>query len=308
MSDKDKRATYDLYRNGSPITITHKLYCPGYFVGMNANGQVTYSGPCFCSAFDKKPAYDKSQEYKASKPQQYKAPSGAQFCSSHSSRSQPYTTTHSTTYTYSHGRRGNCYFESHTYHIGVPMYTLNLHNCGASGGQPQSQEPKVKGPPIEHDVYVSLEEVDKGCVKKMKINRLAAQPGGSLRQVAKILHIDVKPGWKAGTKVIFPCMSDEIPGKIPADIVFIIRDKKHDIFKRDGSDIKYTAKLTLSQAVYGCNISVPTLQGHRLVQIDTVGGAIKTTTVKRLQGFGLPLSGAPDRRGDLLIDFDIKSH
>ncbi|CAF4917544.1 unnamed protein product, partial [Rotaria socialis] len=35
---------------------------------------------------------------------------------------------------------------------------------------------------------------------------------------------------------------------IPADIVFIIKDKPHPTFRRDGSDIIYTAKITLKEA------------------------------------------------------------
>lgn len=173
------------------------------------------------------------------------------------------------------------------------------------GGQPQGRKPKTQDPPIEHDLYVSLEDVDKGCVKKMKISRLVAQPDGSSRKEEKILNINVKPGWKAGTKVTFPRESDQIPGKIPADVVFIIRDKPHDKFKREGSDIKYTAKLSLKQALCGATVSVPTLQGQ-VIPINTTGEIIKPTTVKRLQGRGLPFPKEPSRRGDLLVNFDIK--
>lgn len=33
---------------------------------------------------------------------------------------------------------------------------------------------------------------------------------------------------------------------------------------------------------------------------------VKPTTVKRLQGHGLPIAKEPNRRGDLLVSFDIK--
>lgn len=173
------------------------------------------------------------------------------------------------------------------------------------GGPPQGRKAKSQDPPIEYDLYVSLEDVDKGCTKKMKISRLVAQPDGSSRKEDKILSINVKPGWKAGTKVTFPRESDQIPGKIPADVVFIIRDKPHDKFKREGSDIKYTAKISLKQALCGTTFMVPTLQGQTIT-MNTTGEIVKPTTVKRLQGRGLPFPKEPSRRGDLLINFDIK--
>ena len=40
---------------------------------------------------------------------------------------------------------------------------------------------------------------------------------------------------------------DQAPNKIPADIVFIIRDKPHALFKREGCDLKYTAKVSLKE-------------------------------------------------------------
>ena len=63
----------------------------------------------------------------------------------------------------------------------------------------------------------------------------------------QVLTINVKPGWKSGTKITFQREGDQAPNKIPADIVFIIRDKPHALFKREGSDVKYTAKVSLKE-------------------------------------------------------------
>lgn len=106
-------------------------------------------------------------------------------------------------------------------------------------------------PPVEHDLYVTLEEIYHGCVKKMKISRRVVKPDGSSKKEDKVLQISIKPGWKSGTKVTFQKEGDQAPGKIPADIVFIIRDKPHAMFKREGSDLRYTARLTLKQVSLG---------------------------------------------------------
>lgn len=100
---------------------------------------------------------------------------------------------------------------------------------------------------MEHDLYVTLEEIYHGCVKKMKISRRVQQPDGIAKKEDKYVSISIKPGWKSGTKVTFQKEGDQSPGKIPADIVFIIRDKPHAMFKREGSDLRYTARLTLKQ-------------------------------------------------------------
>jgi DnaJ-class molecular chaperone len=173
------------------------------------------------------------------------------------------------------------------------------------GPQQPQRKTKTQDPPIEHDLYVSLEDVNTGCSKKMKISRMSVQPDGQARKEEKILNITVKPGWKAGTKITFPKEGDQIPGKTPADIVFIIRDKPHVNFKREGSDIKYTAKITLKQALCGCIVKVPTLIGEQIT-INLNGEVVKPTLVRRIQGKGLPFPKEPSRRGDLLVSFDIK--
>lgn len=177
--------------------------------------------------------------------------------------------------------------------------SFNIHN------QSPNRKRSQQDPPIEHDLYVSLEDIDKGCVKKMKISRMVIQNDGSAKKEEKVLNITVKPGWKAGTKITFPREGDVLPGKIPADIVFIIRDKPHATFKREASDIRYTAKISLKQALCGITVRVPTLSGE-FITLNTSNEVIKPNTVKRIQGKGLPFPKEPSRRGDLLVAFEIK--
>lgn len=119
-------------------------------------------------------------------------------------------------------------------------HSFNFHNM-------PNRKDKLQDPPIEHDLYVSLEDITKGCTRKMKISRNVLQPDGTTKKEDKVLTINVKPGWKAGTKITFQREGDQGRNKIPADIVFTIRDKPHPYFKREGSDIRYTAKVTLKQ-------------------------------------------------------------
>jgi len=175
-----------------------------------------------------------------------------------------------------------------------------------SPGMGQHTKEKIQDPPVEHDLNVALEDILKGCTKKMKISRRVLNPDGrTARREEKVLTINVKPGWKAGTKITFQREGDQSPGKIPADIVFIIRDKPHPVFKRDGTDIKYAAKITLKEALCGTVIEVPTLGGER-IPLNLTGEVIKPTTVKKIQGQGLPLPRDSQSRGDLLVNFDIK--
>ncbi len=57
---------------------------------------------------------------------------------------------------------------------------------------------------------------------------------------------------------------DERPGTIPADIVFVISEKKHPVFEREGNDLTHTARLPLVDALCGATIKLTTLDGRPL--------------------------------------------
>jgi DnaJ-class molecular chaperone len=176
----------------------------------------------------------------------------------------------------------------------------------SSGGHPNMSSKKLRqDPPIERELPVSLEEILTGCTKKMKITRRVTQPNGQVVKEDKILTINVKPGWKSGTKITFNQEGDQSPNALPADVIFIIKDKPHQYFKREGSDIKYTAKISLREALTGgAVVRVPTLDGDPVTL--ALKDIIRPTTQKRLSGRGLPLPKEPNKRGDLIVQFDIQ--
>lgn len=168
-----------------------------------------------------------------------------------------------------------------------------------------SKEQRVQDATIEKEIQIPLEDIAKGVDKKMKISRRVYDQTGSSKVEEKVLTINVKPGWKAGTKITFAREGDQVPGKIPADIAFIIRDKPHKFFTRDGSNLVYRCSIPLRDALCGSVIQVPTLEG-KTMGVNCQGEIIKPTTVKRLQGYGLPFPKEPSRKGDLVVKFDIQ--
>lgn len=158
--------------------------------------------------------------------------------------------------------------------------------------------------PVIHNLLVSLEEIDQGVTKKMRVTRRVVRPDGSAWLEEITVEVVVEPGCATGTRKIFSRVGDQSPERIPADVVFFIRERPHSKFKRDHSDIKYTAKISLKQALCGLTIDVPTLQGDTISYNETF--TIKPSSVKRFRGRGLPNPKIPDRRGDYIINYDIK--
>nr|CDS26325.2 dnaJ subfamily B [Hymenolepis microstoma] len=173
---------------------------------------------------------------------------------------------------------------------------LEFRRCWR-GYIPSSQS---SGSPIHNYLSVSLEDVLYGTTKKMRITRHKLD--GSTEE--KVLTIDVRKGWKSGTRITFPREGDERPNTIPADIIFTVKDRTHKYFKRDGADVSYVTKIGLRDALCGVNIQVPTIDG-RTVPLRVDDCVIKPGTTRRISGQGLPYSKEPNRRGDILAEFEI---
>ncbi|XP_010044095.2 dnaJ homolog subfamily B member 1 [Eucalyptus grandis] len=173
-----------------------------------------------------------------------------------------------------------------------------LRSGGGEGSMPR------KAPPIERTLPCSLEDLYKGTTKKMKISRDVMDSSGRPTTVEEILTIEIKPGWKKGTKITFPEKGNEQRGIVPSDLVFIIDEKPHGVFKRDGNDLVVTQKISLVEALTGYTAQITTLDGRDLtVPINSVIGPTYEEVVK---GEGMPIPKEPSRKGNLRIKFNIK--
>jgi len=175
------------------------------------------------------------------------------------------------------------------------------------GHQNQTKRPKKQDDPIFKDLYVSYEELMTGCTKKLKITRQVLNPDGrSIRNDEKILVINIKRGWKEGTKITFKEEGDQKPGHIPADIIIVIKDKNHSHFRRDkDNNLVYTARVSLIDALCGGTIiNVPTIDGQ--LRALNINSTLQPGDKRTIHGEGLPLPKIPTRRADLIVEFEIQ--
>ncbi|NWR77835.1 DJB13 protein, partial [Centropus unirufus] len=159
-------------------------------------------------------------------------------------------------------------------------------------------------PPVERDLYLSLEDLFYGCTKKIKISRRVMNEDGKTSTIRdKILTIDVQPGWKQGTRITFEKEGDQGVNVIPADITFVVQEKLHPRFRRVDDNLIHVATIPLGKALVGCSVEVRTLDG-RLLNIP-INDIVHPRYCKVVPGEGMPLRQDPQSKGDLLIFFNI---
>lgn len=160
----------------------------------------------------------------------------------------------------------------------------------------------LKPPAVEKKLECTLEELCYGCQKKIKITRDVVKHNGIIVKEEELLTIRVKPGWKKGTKITFEGMGNEKPGTNPADITFVIAEKRHQLFRREGDDLELAIEIPLVQALTGCSLSIPLLGGDEMSL--SVEDVIYPGFQKIIQGQGMPLpKDQSGKRGNLKLTF-----
>lgn len=146
----------------------------------------------------------------------------------------------------------------------------------------------------------SLEELYTGCTKKLKVARklIDAQTRKPV-SVEKIITVQIKPGWKAGTKIRFPGEGDEMPDGRIQDIEFVVEEKPHSTYSRDGDNLRCNIALTLGEALAGFTRRISTLDGKEINVSNK--NVTQPEQEMRFPGRGMPNQRDPSRKGDLLI-------
>jgi DnaJ homolog subfamily B member 4 len=148
---------------------------------------------------------------------------------------------------------------------------------------------------IKHDIYVSLENLYSGTSKKLKIKKKLLNN----TVIDSIITLDIKPGCKEGTKFTFTNIGDEIIPNVFQTIIFIIKEKKHPVFKRKDQDLYINLDITLIESLCGINRTIETLDKRKinLIKNDVI---IKNDDVLTIPNEGIPLSN-----GNLNVKFNI---
>lgn len=121
----------------------------------------------------------------------------------------------------------------------------------------------------------------------------------------KILEVAIDKGMSNGQKIRFGGEADEIPGTVPGDVVIVVQEKEHEVFKRKGADLVVQIDLQLSEALCGFTKTITHLD-NRVLKIDSAPGkVIKHDSYKLIRGEGMPHLGNPFTKGGLFVHFNV---
>lgn len=121
----------------------------------------------------------------------------------------------------------------------------------------------------------------------------------------KILEVNVEKGMRDGQKIVFSGEGDQDPDLQPGDIVIVLDEKEHPIFKRSGQDLIMHMQLQLVESLCGFQKIIRTLDDRDLLITSYPGEVLKHEAIKYISGEGMPQYKNPFEKGRLIIQFFV---
>ncbi|KAG4305895.1 hypothetical protein PORY_000805 [Pneumocystis oryctolagi] len=121
----------------------------------------------------------------------------------------------------------------------------------------------------------------------------------------KVLSVHIDKGMKEGQKIVFNGEGDQGPNIIPGDVIFVLEQKEHALFKRRDDDLYTVHKIDLLTSLAGGKVFIQHLD-DRFLEISILPGqCIKPGDIKVIQGYGMPSYRHHDY-GNLYVRFEIE--
>ena len=189
-----------------------------------------------------------------------------------------------------------------------------LNDIFGQGARPTAEDPAA-GQDLEHNIEIDLLDALRGittavtvrrpttcatCKGTGRVGRKACTTCAGTGTVEKREKLSVKipAGVADGARVRVRGKGGIGRGGQPGDLYFIVKVRPHPLIQRDGKDLTIEVPVTVSEAVLGASITVPTLQGS--IKLKVPAGS---QSGQRLR---VPGRGAPDPKGGTPGDLYVR--
>lgn len=175
-------------------------------------------------------------------------------------------------------------------------------NCRGSGMQVRIQQ---LGPGMVQQIQSICHECQGSGESISAKDRCKSCMGKKVVRERKVLEVHVDKGMVDGQKIVFGGEGDQEPGLEAGDIVIVLDEKEHAVFKRSSDNLIMRLELPLSEALCGFTKAIRTLDERELIITSLPGQVVKHGDVKCVLNEGMPHYRNPFEKGRLIIQFNV---
>jgi curved DNA-binding protein len=164
---------------------------------------------------------------------------------------------------------------------------------GAASGQAGrgQQTRPMRGRDAEYPVEIMLEEAFQGAQRILSID-------------GRRIEVRIPAGVRTGSRVrVAGEGGSGMSGGPAGDLFLAVQVQPHSMFERDGDDLQCEIPVSLTTAVLGGEVTVPTLTGKASLRIPA---GTQPSQTFRLRGQGMPHLRDPQKRGNLLVKVQVR--
>lgn len=165
-----------------------------------------------------------------------------------------------------------------------------VKECASCRGQGTKTMLRQLGPMVQQMQTTCTDCNGEGQIVNPK-DRCKTCNGAKVNRERKVLEVAVDRGMKDGQTITFNGEADQAPNTIPGDVIIVIEEKEHPIFKRKGDDLIMEQHVDLLTALAGGSFPVPHLD-DKLFKVNIVPGELIKPSAFCCIGFARNLCGS----------------
>jgi len=156
--------------------------------------------------------------------------------------------------------------------------------------QTRRRKPAAKGADVEDRVTIAFEQAIWGTTLRLQIDK--HDDTGAVQK--ETIDVKVPPGVKDGARIRVKGKGQPSSRGPAGNLYIVVQVKPHAYFRRDGNDIYLDVPVTLSEAILGSKVTMPTIDGPTTV---TIPPGTCSEQKLRLRNKGIP-DAKTKQRGD----------
>lgn len=131
------------------------------------------------------------------------------------------------------------------------------------------------------------------------VNNPCRRCGGTgLERKKETVRVQIPAGVENGMQITVRGEGHAAPrGGVNGDLLLLVEELPHAQFKREGENLFYTKVIPVTDAILGCELTIPCLDGPYTLKLEP---GTQSGTVQRLRGKGLPSVNGYGR-GDVFV-------
>ena len=180
-----------------------------------------------------------------------------------------------------------------------------IRTCGTCNGQGVQT--------VMHQIFPGMMQQSRAVCKECRgqgevipdRHRCKTCNGNKTINKEKILKVHIEKGMTDGQKIVFHEEADQKPKKTPGDLIIVLDEQRHVLFRRKGVDLIMNLELELVESLCGLDRIIETLDNRQIVISTIPGELIRPGDIKTILNEGMPRQRTHEK-GRLMIKFSIK--